>query len=98
MYKALKTGKLKVGILLNSFDVPHWVFKMLESLIISQTISIEVLIIKEKEKNSKSIKNNYLSLLPFIVFTKLDELAFKNSSNDIFKLVDIRKISPIIQI
>ena len=73
--------KIKVGLLLDSFELPLWEFILIERLMNSYYASIEVVILNEK-KNSKKrslltrVKDNWKNIL-FILYFKFDRKLFK---------------------
>ena len=72
--------KLKVGLLMDSFDVPYWVHKMIEKIQHSTHSQISLIILNQTEitKNSTSskIKNNEDYFL-YKIYTKLENRIYR---------------------
>lgn len=90
--------KLKLGIILDNYEIPCWFYEMLKEIITNPNSEI-VLIVKnklekiEKKKLQKRIIENYKKIL-FLAYEKLDKNLFKNL-NDAFELKNIRDILSI---
>jgi hypothetical protein len=74
------SGKLRLGILLDSYQVPAWAYAMLERIQQSDYAEIALLVINDTPARPKSIvsslRNNHQHLL-YIAYHKLDERLFR---------------------
>ena len=90
--------KLRIGILLDNYNIPAWSYAMLENIKASSSGEI-VLIVKNKQdafsKGSlfKRIISHRKRLL-YLIFTKIETALFKTTPNA-FELKDIRNILSI---
>jgi hypothetical protein len=69
-------NKLRVGIMLDSYCLEGWDYKMLESIIQSEYASIELVILNESGKEKKSYRDKILSnrnILLYLAYTKLED-------------------------
>ena len=99
-------NKLKIGLLMNSLDIPLWEYQMLKRINQSDHFSIELLILNNTRKKESStlnkIKNNFSNIL-LIILLKLEKLIFKvnpdaskiKNSKKLLKNIDIIKAKPI---
>ncbi|MGO8881771.1 MAG: hypothetical protein ACLPVO_17440 [Desulfomonilaceae bacterium] len=88
--------KLKIGILIDSYQIPNWAFKMLER-IDGSTYAEIVLIVKNdaptpSENVYRKLKDNYQILL-FIALMRLDNVVFRSEPNA-FEAKEIRQLLP----
>lgn len=84
----MKKLKLKVGILLNSFDLPLWEYELLQELIDSDYASIELIILNNNPSIKKSLFQKVKSkwnMLAYLLYLKLDEKVF-SVAKDAFKI------------
>lgn len=96
--------KLRIGVLLDSYEVPAWIYKMMEEILTSPACSV-VLVVKNKAAETKPatgflkklIDNRKTILHSF--YTKLD-IRFQKSSPDAFAPKDISGIlkAPTIEV
>lgn len=86
--------KLKLGILLDSYDVPAWVQKSLERIIHANCAEFSLIILNDKKKiNASKVKklwDNKRKIL-YSVFSKLDEKLFHMEPNA-FEIKNIREM------
>jgi len=87
--------KLKIGLLLDSYQVPAWVFEMIHKLINSSFCEI-VLVVKNKDCNDPKISLLKKIILKrktilYSLFTKLEN-KFVKCKPDAFELKDLRDI------
>ena len=92
--------KIKVGILLNSYLVPFWSYKMIEEINNSSYAEINLIV----KNDSKIIKNNFLKKIKYnfnsilyVIYRKLDKKIFHNKI-DAFNLIDVRNILKVDEI
>src|SRR5665648_3013 len=88
--------KLKIGLLLDDFNIPNWSYKMLEEIIKSSGAEISLLVINKSIENNKTIGSIRWILknrkqIAYLTFRKLDRIVFK-CSPDAFELKNIRDI------
>jgi len=67
--------KIKIGILLDSYVLPHWAFVALERVIQSPATTIELVILSANQQQGKN--NN--SKIVYQLFNQLDRFLFKGS-------------------
>ncbi|HMU45688.1 MAG TPA: hypothetical protein PKC72_04920 [Chitinophagaceae bacterium] len=88
-------NKIRLGLLIDSNEMPYWVYKMIQRLNESDYAQI-VLVVKKKKtkKENRSfitrLQNNFHILL-YILFKKWENWKFKQTP-DAFKLKDIRTL------
>ncbi len=95
---------LRVGLLLNSVQVPNWAYVMIERIEQSHYANIELLIIHDtvaspKKRLAKRLKDNW-NYLFFIAYEKIDKKLFKRK-HDAFEeknIQDICKDVPVINV
>lgn len=82
--------KIKIGILLNSFNLPLWEYELLQELIHSDYASIDLVVLN----NNPSVKKNLFQkvkskweILVYLLYLKLDEKIF-SVVKDAFKMVN----------
>ena len=92
--------KIKVGILLNSYLVPFWSYKMIEEINNSSYAEINLIV----KNDSKIIKNNFFKKIKYnfnsifyVIYRKLDKKIFHNKI-DAFNLIDVRNILKVDEI
>ena len=95
------TEKLKIGLMIDSTDVPYWVYLMIEKINQSNYAKIELLIVNGSEisKNSTltKIKNNRNYFL-YKIYTKLENKIYKPEL-DVFTTYDLKnKLSNVKEI
>ncbi|MCB0464008.1 MAG: hypothetical protein R2816_08140 [Flavobacteriaceae bacterium] len=87
--------KLKIGLLLNQYNVPHWTYKMIEN--IQNSSHSEIVLVVKKEQNSikkTSIFNQFWSQKNHVfynLYSKFEQKLFKTDFNA-FALNDLKKI------
>ena len=91
-------NRLKIGVLIDSYNIPHWAFHMLEEIQKSHYAQIVLLIKNEREHSSrrsllKSIQENFHRLL-YIGFMKLEQRVFHNMTPDAFEKRNISHLLP----
>lgn len=98
--------KLRVGLLMDSNELPLWEFILIERLINSYYASVELVILNEKKKTRKSllkmIINNWKYSIYFL-YSKLDQKLFNIQPNafelkdttDLLSGISIIKVKPI---
>ena len=83
--------KLKIGLMIDSTNVPYWVYSMIEKIIQSNYAKIELVIINGNQipKNSfySKMKNNRDYFL-YKIYTKLENKMYKPES-DVFGICDL---------
>ena len=86
--------KIKIGILLNSFNIPLWEYELLEELINSDYASINLIILKNNSYSQKTllqkIKVNW-KLLVYYMYVRLDAKVF-SVTWDAFKPMNAREL------
>ena len=86
------TEKLKIGLMIDSTNVPYWVYVMIEKINQSNYAKIELLIVNGSEisKNSTltKIKNNRNYFL-YKIYTKLENKIYKPEL-DVFTTYDLK--------
>ena len=86
------TGKLKIGLMIDSTDVPYWVYTMIEKINQSSYAKIELVIVNGSEisKNSTftKIKNNKNYFL-YKIYTKLENKIYEPEL-DVFTTYDLK--------
>lgn len=85
--------KLKVGVLLDKYEIPAWSYVMLENISASSSAEIVLIVKNKSEKTIKEnafrrIISNHKSLL-YSLFSKVESILFKVNPNA-FELKDIR--------
>jgi hypothetical protein len=95
------TEKLKIGLMIDSTDVPYWVYLMIEKINQSNYAKIELLIVNGSKisKNSTltKIKNNRNYFL-YKIYTKLENKIYKPEL-DVFTTYDLKdKLSKVKEI
>jgi hypothetical protein len=70
--------KLKIGILLNSYDLPAWQFSIVEELTLSDFAEISV-VIRNLERNSTILRRQ--CPFPYRVHQKADRLIFRGKND-----------------
>lgn len=72
--------KLRIGLLLNSYELPLWEHVLIERLINSGYAAIELVILNDTKSIEKTflkrIKDNWKNIV-FILYSKLDQKLFK---------------------
>ncbi len=92
--------KVRIGILLNSYHISFWAYKMIKEINDSSYAEI-VLIVKNDSKTikktiSKKLINNFNNIL-YVIYRKLDKRIFPNKI-DAFSQIDIRNILKVDEI
>ena len=92
------TEKLKIGLMIDSTDVPYWVYLMIEKINQSNYAKIELLIVNGSEMSKNStltkIKNNRNYFL-YKIYTKLENKIYKPEL-DLFTTYDLKdKLSKV---
>ena len=86
--------KLKVGLLMDSFDVPYWTYKMIEEIQHSTYSQISLIILNQtkitKSSASAKIKNNRNYFL-YKIYTKLENKTY-HPDIDAFQIKNTAKI------
>jgi hypothetical protein len=86
------TGKLKIGLMIDSTDVPYWVYTMIEKINQSSYAKIELVILNGSKisKNSTftKIKNNKNYFL-YKIYTKLENKIYEPEL-DVFTTYDLK--------
>jgi hypothetical protein len=95
------TEKLKIGLMIDSTDVPYWVYLMIEKINQSNYAKIELLIVNGSEMSKNStltkIKNNRNYFL-YKIYTKLENKIYKPEL-DVFTTYDLKgKLSNVKEI
>ena len=83
--------KLKIGLLLNSYNVPLWEYILIEELLNSNYCDIELIIINNKKKPKKTFFQkitNHWKHIAYLLYIKLDNYLFK-IKNNAFEIKDI---------
>src|ERR1700754_3053757 len=80
--------KLRIGVLLDSYDLPAWIYKMMDEILSSPACSV-VLVVKNKTIETKPTESFFKKLISnrktilHSLYTKLD-IRFQKSSPDAF--------------
>ena len=87
--------KLKVGLLIDSYKVPLWAYKMIEQIVQSNYAKVSLIVRKQKSIQKKEsffnkIRSNRHELL-FRVYSKLEDSIYSPSLN-VFELKDLKKL------
>jgi len=86
--------KLKIGLLIDSTNVPYWIYLMVEKIIQSNYAEINLLIVNgnkiSKNNNLTKIKNNKNHFL-YKIYTKLENKTYKQEPNA-FTIYNLKKI------
>lgn len=86
--------KLRIGLLIDDFDIPFWAYNMIKSISLSEYGEI-VLIVKNKsavaKKNIFSRVRNNFNYIAYQLYRKLEDRFFK-SSPDAFACEDVRPL------
>lgn len=86
--------KLKIGLLIDTTNVPYWIYLMIEKIIQSNYAEIDLLIINgseiSKNNNITKIKNNRNYFL-YKIYTKLENKVYKQEPNA-FATYNLKKI------
>ena len=74
--------KLKLGLLINSYELCAWQYALLDRLMNCDIAIIELVIINDGNRNNNKnifskIKNSWRDIL-YIIYNKLDRLIFKS--------------------
>ncbi len=98
--------KIKIGLLMNSYELPLWEFELIKRLKESNYSTIDLVILNDTQIKTPSyyqkIKNNW-SILLLILFTKLEEKLFTVTPNafkptntkNLFEEIPVIKTKPI---
>jgi len=76
--------KLRIGLLMDSFNVPNWIYVMLEKIIQSDYAKIELVILNDTPKEEKSKLSNFIknyNHLLYMLYRKCEEKRSKNNSS-----------------
>lgn len=80
--KTSKTKKkIRIGLLLNDYQVSFWIFKMVEILSSSNYAEISLVVKRNSEKKNNSSRNkfwNNRSHILYIIFIKIESIVFKS--------------------
>src|SRR5215510_12063621 len=101
--KKMKKSKLRVGLLMDSFELPYWAYVMLEKIEQLDCAKIDLIILNDSQIPKvyllSKIKNNWEHLL-FILHNKAESRIFR-SEHDAFKATDTTNLLgniPIIRV
>tara|TARA_R110001592_G_scaffold56347_1_gene171888 strand:+ start:33795 stop:35474 length:1680 start_codon:yes stop_codon:yes gene_type:complete len=86
--------KLRIGLLLNDYQVSFWVFKMIEILSNSNYAEISLVVKRDSEKKHNSLRNkfwNNRNHILYVFFMKMESFVFK-SANKYVSPVSIKSI------
>ena len=98
--------KLRVGLLMNSTNLPLWEFQLIERLKNSNYAKVDLVILNDSRKKPLSIfqkiKNNW-SRIFFLLFTKIEKKMFKvepnafeiRNTNELLDKTPVIKVIPI---
>ena len=79
----MNSGKLKLGILLDSYQIPAWIYHSLERVVNSSQVEILMVILNEKKNfedaNGRNLRNRRTVL--YELFNKTDERIFISGPN-----------------
>tara|TARA_R110002051_G_scaffold44460_1_gene90014 strand:+ start:1672 stop:3351 length:1680 start_codon:yes stop_codon:yes gene_type:complete len=81
-YTSKTKKKLRIGLLLNDYQVPFWVFKMIEMLSDSNYAEISLVIKSNPDKKNSSSLNKFWknrSHILYIFFLKMESFIFKSA-------------------
>lgn len=99
----IRITKLRVGVLLESFQMPAWYFTMLKCIHDSDYASLSLVVLKESARQPLGFLNKFVSQfdhLLYHLYTRLDQRLFPVSPNafapinaeDLFKDVPVVKV------
>lgn len=69
------TRKLKIGILLDSYQLPHWAYIALKRVAHSSAVSIELVVLNHLTQVQKNKETSFI----YRIFDKLDRFLFKST-------------------
>jgi len=72
--------KLRIGILIDSYELPLWEYILIERLINSYYATVELVVLNKKTKMGKSLFSKIIdnrNLLLYKLYSKLDQILFK---------------------
>jgi len=79
----MNSGKLKLGILLDSYQIPAWIYHSLERVVNSSQVEILLVVLNEKknfeDENGRNLRNRRTVL--YELFNKTDERIFISGPN-----------------
>lgn len=79
----MNSGKLKLGILLDSYQIPAWIYHSLERVVNSSQVEILLVVLNEKknfeDENGRNLRNRRTVL--YELFNKTDERIFNRGPN-----------------
>ena len=88
--------KLRIGILIDSCQIPNWAFKMLERIDGSNYAEIVLIVKNDTPTPSKNLyrklKDNY-QILSFVALMRLEKVVFRSEPNA-FETKEIRQLAP----
>ncbi|MBK8698720.1 MAG: hypothetical protein IPN29_03970 [Saprospiraceae bacterium] len=85
-------SKIRIGLLLDGYQVPSWVYDVIKILVDSEYAEIDLVVIKKEAVSYRNIFRKVFDLFPsilFIAYGKLENYLFK-VQNDAFILKDLR--------
>lgn len=71
--------KLRIGLLMNSYELPFWEYILIERLINSYYASIELVVLNESKKSRKTLLNKIKDSWKKIIFILYVNLIKKGS-------------------
>ncbi len=90
--------KLKIGLLIDDYNLPAWNIKMLKNIINYHGSEIVLIVKKDKKKNIKNRFVRYIysdfNYFLYRLYSKIDKIIFR-ASPDAFKSKDISTVLPL---
>src|SRR3989442_12471003 len=90
----MEKSKLRLGLLMDSFELPYWSYIMLKRIEQLDCTDIELVVLNDSQKPKVNmlykIKNNWKYLL-FILYNKVEDRLFR-FEYDAFKSTDTTKL------
>ena len=86
-----KVKELKIGILLDSPQIPFWIYKTIAKINSISSVKIVALIYKKPKPNKSSYLQRIFKLFPhlvFVLYLKFEKLLFRPAI-DAFKILSI---------
>ena len=91
----MKSGKLRIGILLDSFQIPAWIYRSLERVIKSNYAEFSLIVLQQsskvKNENDRILKDK--RTIVYQIFNKIDERLFLRVDNAL-EISNVQKLLP----
>jgi hypothetical protein len=89
----MKSRKLRIGILLDSFQIPAWIYRSIERVINSNSAEFSLIVIQQdakvKNENDKIEKDK--KTIVYRIFNKIDERLFLKTDNAL-EITNVQKL------